>query len=159
MRGWTVIAGVSGSGKSAVGAALAEALGVPFVEGDDHHPPENVARMAAGRPLTDAMRVPWLDALVAAARAAGPSVVACSALRRAHRDRLRGGLVPLRFLKLEVPREILAARMVRRDHFMPAALLDSQLAAAEPWAEGEGIVLDGARPIAEVVRAARRALG
>ncbi len=158
MLGWTVIAGVSGSGKSAVGAALAEALGVPFVEGDDHHPPENVARMAAGHPLTDVMRAPWIDALVAAARAAGPSVVACSALRQVHRDRLRAGLAPLTLVKLEVPRGVLAARMAARKHFMPGALLDSQLAAAEPWAEGEGVILNGAAPIAEVVRAARRAL-
>lgn len=159
MLGWIVVAGVSGSGKSAVGAALAEALAVPFVEGDDHHPPENVERMRAGRPLTDAMRVPWLDALVAAAREAGPAVVACSALRRRHRERLRAGLRPLRLVHLAVPREVLAARMHGRVHFMPAGLLDSQLAAAEPLAEGEGFDLDGAAPLDEVVRAAMRALG
>lgn len=158
MRGWVVVAGVSGSGKSAVGRRLADALGVPFVEGDDHHPPENRARMAAGHPLTDAMRLPWLDAVVAAARAAGPAVVSCSALRRVHRDRLRAGLAPLRLVHLEVPREVLARRMAGRAHFMPAALLDSQLATAEPWAEGEGIALDGTAPLGEVVRAARAAL-
>ena len=67
---------------------------LPFIEGDDHHPPENVAHMADGHPLTDGMRVPWLDAIVAAAREAGPAVISCSALRRRHRERLRAGLSP-----------------------------------------------------------------
>lgn len=135
--------GVSGSGKSTVGAALASTLGWPFLEGDALHPAANVAKMAAGHPLTDADREPWLAALgrrMDAWTAAGVSgVVACSALHRSYRDALRGGRGGrrggpggVRFVLLDVDRAELADRMKHRHgHFMPLELLDSQLATLE----------------------------
>jgi len=133
-----VVMGVSGCGKSTVGAAVAEALGTTLIEGDALHPAENIAKMAAGTPLTDADRAPWLDAVADAMKhlAADDAipVAACSALKRAYRDRLRArsGLDIL-FVHLVGSRDALVARMKRRTgHFMPAALLDDQLATLEP---------------------------
>jgi len=147
--------GVSGSGKTTVGEGIAAALGVPFVDGDDLHPAANVAKMAAGVPLTDEDRAPWLDA-VGARLAEGPVVIACSALRRAYRDRLRAAAPDLALVYLRVDRGVLARRLKRRpDHFMPASLLDSQLATLErPDGDEHAVVLDAARPVAEVVRSA-----
>ena len=139
-----VVMGVSGSGKSTTGAALARALGWPFVEGDDLHPPENVAKMAAGVPLTDDDRWPWLDRIVAELRALSQTrpdvVLACSALKARYRERLaRAGDV--RFVHLHGDRETIAARLAARQHrYMPATLLDSQLATLEPPADA--IVVD-----------------
>jgi gluconokinase len=132
-----IVMGVSGSGKSTVGAALAAALGVEFVDGDALHPPANIAAMTAGRPLTDADRWPWLDAIGARIdrwRAAGHGgVLACSALRRVYRDRLAAGRPEVVFAYLDVPAGLLAARLAaRRGHFLPASLLDSQLSTLEP---------------------------
>jgi gluconokinase len=129
--------GVAGTGKSTVGAALAHALGVAFVEGDAYHPARNVQRMAAGIPLTDADRSPWLNALAARLREAEATgaglVMACSALKRSYREVLRAGAASVTFIYLHGDRELLAARLARRhQHFMPASLLDSQLAALEP---------------------------
>ena len=130
-----VVMGVSGAGKSTVGIALAGLLGVGFVDADALHPPANVAKMAAGTPLTDADRWPWLDrvgAALADARETG-LVVACSALKRAYRDRIRAAAPAARFVHLDVPRAMLAKRVTARpDHFMPASLLDSQLETLEP---------------------------
>ena len=131
-----IVMGVSGSGKSTIGALLAERLGWPFADADGFHPPENVAKMAAGTPLTDADRWPWLDAIAAhidAARKAGqPVVVACSALRRAYRDRLRAGHGDLLFLHLSGAPEVIAARQAaRQGHFMPPSLMASQFATLE----------------------------
>jgi len=127
-----VIAGVSGSGKSTVGAALATRLGLEFVDGDDLHPVANVAKMASGRALDDDDRAPWLDA-VGARLAEGGVVIACSALRRRYRDRLRALAPGIRILLLDVPVDELDRRMRSRPgHFMPPALLASQLAALEP---------------------------
>lgn len=135
--GLYVIMGVSGSGKSLIGAMLARALDVEFVEGDDLHPPDNVKRMAAGIPLTDDNRRGWLtriaERLRDAKRAGIGLVVSCSALKRLYRDLLRSvGAADVRFVYLAGSRELLAERMAtRRGHFMPPSLLDSQLATLE----------------------------
>jgi gluconokinase len=136
-----VVMGVSGTGKTTLGALLARRLGRPFLEGDEFHPPANVAKMAAGLPLTDDDRWPWLDALTAAmgehAAAGRSTVVACSALRRAYRDRLRRAPGRVRFVHVAVPAGELHRRMSDRVHFMPPALLTSQLATLEPLADDE----------------------
>lgn len=156
-----VVMGVSGSGKSHLGAALARACGVDFVEGDDLHPPANIAKMSAGIPLDDADRQPWLDALAAAiaAHRGQGVVVACSALRRAYRDRLRQADQALRLLYLRVPRDELARRMRERRHFMPPALLGSQLATLEePAMDEHAIVLEADADLAATVARATQAL-
>lgn len=135
-----VVMGVSGAGKSTIGRRLADELGWDFEEGDGLHPAVNVAKMAAGEPLTDEDRMPWLarvrewiDAEIADGR---HGVITCSALKRAYRDLLRRPEVL--FVYLEVPRAELARRLEsRRDHYMPASLLDSQLEALEPPAHDE----------------------
>lgn len=148
--------GVSGCGKSSLGERLALALGADFIEGDRHHPPENVARMAAGTPLTDADRAGWLEALTAlladARRQGRPAVLACSALRRRYRDQLRHS-GPLRFVMLSAPAEVLAGRLAARSgHYMPPSLLPSQLATLEPPDPDEAaIVVDATRPLPELV--------
>ncbi len=135
--GLYVMMGVCGSGKSLIGAQLARALDIEFVEGDDLHPADNVQRMAAGTPLTDDDRRGWLIAITArlreAKRAGVGLVVSCSALKRSYRDLLRsGGEVDLRFVYLAGSRALLAERLAqRRGHFMPPALLESQLAILE----------------------------
>lgn len=127
-----VVMGVSGSGKTVVGQALARSIGAQFIDGDDLHPPANVARMASGLSLRDEDRWPWLD-LVAGALGHPPVVVACSALKRVYRDRIRAKAPDTVFLHLDGSREVIAARMAeRKDHFMPMTLLDSQFAALEP---------------------------
>jgi carbohydrate kinase (thermoresistant glucokinase family) len=144
--------GVSGSGKTTVGVELAEVLGVPFADGDSLHPAANVAKMSAGIPLDDADRAPWLD-IIGALLAAGPVVVACSALKRVYRDRLRAAAPGLELVFLEGSRELLLSRMSHRaGHFMPASLLDSQLATLEPpTADERPITVDAAEPLAELV--------
>ena len=135
--GLYVIMGVSGSGKSLIGAQLGAALHIDFVEGDDLHPPENVQRMAAGVPLTDDNRRGWLLRIAArlhdAQRARIGLVVSCSALKRIYRDVLRAsGSRDVQFVYLRGSRELLAERLAkRRGHFMPASLLESQLAILE----------------------------
>ena len=129
--------GVAGAGKTLVGSRLARALGFAFVEGDDYHPPENVARMSAGIPLTDDDRQGWLAALAARvldARRAGEGLVAAaSVLKRSYRDLLRASDPDVRFILLDAPRPLIAERLENRHgHFMPAVLLDSQLATLEP---------------------------
>jgi gluconokinase len=136
--------GVAGAGKTLIGTRLAHALGVPFVEGDEYHPADNVARMAAGVPLTDADRAGWLDAIaarIADAKAAGQGlVVSCSALKRSYRDRLRAADPQLGFIHLHGERTLLADRLAgRRGHFMPPSMLDSQLATLEIPSADEGI--------------------
>jgi carbohydrate kinase (thermoresistant glucokinase family) len=147
-----VVMGVSGSGKTTVGAALADALGLRFVDGDALHPEANVAKMAAGIPLDDADRAPWLDA-IGAVLAAGPVVVACSALKRVYRDRLRAAAPPLQLVFLDGDRAVLAARMAARPgHFMPTSLLDSQLATLErPDADEHALTADIDEPVATIV--------
>ena len=156
-----VVMGVSGSGKSHLGAALARACGMEFVEGDALHPAANIARMRAGMPLDDAARQPWLEAIAAviAARRGQGVVVACSALRRAYRDLLRQADPALRLLYLRVPRDELARRMRERRHFMPPSLLDSQLATLEePAADEHAVVLEAGADRLATLALARQAL-
>lgn len=158
-----IVMGVSGCGKSTLGRALAERLGARFVEGDELHPPANVERMRSGVALTDADRWPWLDAVAAALHAApgAPAVASCSALRRVYRDRLRVTLPGLRFVWLHGEETLLAGRLkARRGHYMPAALLGSQLQALEaPTEDEEAIALDSAAPVEVQLAAALAALG
>lgn len=134
-----VVMGVSGSGKSTVGAGLAIRLGTAFADADALHPAANVTKMRAGIPLDDTDRAPWLDLVAATLRSAeGGLVVACSALRRTYRDRIRRGAPDAVFLELDAERALLAERLgARVGHFMPASLLDSQLATLEPLAADE----------------------
>jgi gluconokinase len=142
------VTGVAGSGKSTVARLLAKRLGVPFAEGDDFHSPASIAKMAAGTPLDDADRDPWLRSIgrwLHEHDVAGTgAVVSCSALKRRYRETLRAACPGVFFLQLTVGREVLAGRLGRRrDHFMPHTLLDSQLAALEPLQRDEhGAELD-----------------
>ena len=183
-----VVMGVSGSGKSTVGRALAAALGRRFIDADDHHPAANVAKMASGRPLDDADRWPWLDRLNGLLRQMGEArpgaamradvdeeeldagaaalpgagagagaipggVLACSALKRAYRLRLGAGVEGLVWVYLRVDRATLRRRMEGRAHFMPAALLDSQLTTLEEPTAEEAVVVDADRPVDQVMAA------
>jgi carbohydrate kinase (thermoresistant glucokinase family) len=152
MSSSVVVMGVSGSGKSTFGLALARRLGLEFVDADDLHPAANRRKMAAGIPLDDADRAPWLDA-VAEVLTRGPVVVACSALRRRYRDRLRQAAPDLALVLLEGSRDLLAARLVARVHeFMSPTLLDSQLDTLErPGPDEHPIVLDVAHPLADLI--------
>ncbi|HEX6317643.1 MAG TPA: gluconokinase [Burkholderiales bacterium] len=128
-----VVMGVSGAGKSTIGAALACELGWHFIDADDHHPPANVAKMAAGEPMTDADRGPWLDALNSILKEQENAVLACSALKQSYRDRLTAGIVDFQFIYLKGDAELIGARLARRRHrYMPASLLRSQFDALEP---------------------------
>jgi len=146
--------GVSGSGKSTVGAALARRLGVPFADADDFHPAANIAKMAAGTPLTDADRYPWLEAV---GKWLGDhddgGVMSCSALKRAYRDRLRSHCPAIEFLHLTGSPEMIADRQAGRPgHFMPSALLKSQFDTLEPLAPDEhGIALDIGQSVESIV--------
>lgn len=131
-----IVLGVSGSGKSTVGRLLAERLRLPFIDADDFHAPEHVAQMRAGRPLTDEQRAPWLRLLserLRLAEAGGGCVLACSALKEAYRSQLKSGLIKEpEWILLDGPAHLLRARLSERSgHFMPAALLESQLATLE----------------------------
>lgn len=146
-----VLMGVSGCGKTTVGSALAQRLGVPFLEGDSLHPPRNIELMRAGVPLTDADRSDWLDTIAARLQAlpAGEGlVVSCSALRRSYRDRLRLACPDLRFVHLQGPQHTIAQRLsLRQGHYMPGSLLESQFATLEPPQPDEAVLcLDIAAP-------------
>ena len=160
-----VVMGVCGSGKTTVGRLIAERMDWGFIEGDDLHPEANRRKMAAGTPLTDEDRWPWLDRIVGEMRRADDErrsvVVACSALRRIYRDRLRLGGADVRFLHLTGAPALLHARMEQRGgHFMPASLLDSQLAALEPAGPGEVLHdLHIADDVETLARATMRLLG
>jgi gluconokinase len=151
-----IVMGVSGAGKSSVGSAIANALALPFIEGDVLHPQSNVQKMASGIPLTDEDRWPWLDKIGAElATAEQGIVVSCSALRKIYRDRLRRAADgPLAFIFLDGSLEVLRDHMGKRTgHFMPLSMLDSQLATLEP-PTGEPLVLrqDVAEPVAQIVQ-------
>jgi gluconokinase len=140
-----VVMGVSGSGKSTVGSALAQRLRVPFVDADSLHPPANVAAMSAGQPLDDDDRYPWLERVGEwLADHSDGGVVSCSALKRKYRDQLRTHCPRVEFLHLRGSPEMIRARLAARpDHFMPAALLRSQFDALEPLgADESGVTVD-----------------
>ncbi|RAZ78812.1 gluconokinase [Mesorhizobium atlanticum] len=153
-----VVMGVAGCGKTAVGEALARALSADFIEGDRLHPPENVARMARGEPLTDALREGWLDAIgerIASSVAGGrKAVAACSALKRSYRDRLSRFCPEVVFLYLKIDRETAWRRVAnRKGHFMPASLVDSQFATLEePATDERAVTADGTRSVAGIVK-------
>ena len=145
--------GVSGSGKTTVGQALADELGYELIEGDDHHPPENVEKMRAGTPLTDEDRRPWLETLAQLlgerhARDQG-TVLACSALRRSYREVLRAAVPPEEsfVIELDADPDTLRVRMAnRKGHYMPVSLLESQLATLEHLTDDEaGVTIDAGR--------------
>nr|WP_300147432.1 gluconokinase [Propionicimonas sp.] len=148
-----VVMGVAGSGKSTVAHLLHQRLGWVVAEGDDYHPASNIAKMSSGTPLTDEDRWPWLDSIVEWTaqqdRGGLSTIVTCSALRRAYRDRLRGAPGRTLFVHLVGSPELLAERMqARTDHFMPPSLLPSQLATLEPLdADEAGTTIDIGRPV------------
>jgi gluconokinase len=140
-----IVAGVSGSGKTTVGAMLAGRLGWRFADADDFHPAANIEKMRAGIPLTDADRWPWLEALAAwmdERIAQGKSaVITCSALKRAYRDLLLGGRPQAQMIFLAVDREVLARRLAaRHGHFFPGQLLGTQMDALEPPGPDERVI-------------------
>ncbi|WP_410876313.1 gluconokinase [Nocardia sp. A7] len=147
--------GVSGCGKTTVGALTADRLEVPYAEGDDFHPLANIEKMAAGTPLTDEDRLPWLDTVAAwlAEHQETGGVATCSALRRVYRDRLRAQAPNIYFVHLAATREELLRRMTGRlGHFMPTILLDSQLDTLEPLQSDEsGITLNALQPPSALV--------
>ncbi|SFR37365.1 gluconokinase [Litoreibacter janthinus] len=149
-----IVMGVAGSGKSSVGHAVAEALGAVYFDGDDLHPQSNIDKMAAGTPLDDSDRAPWLDRVGAAlAEADGPTLIGCSALKLSYRDRIRAVCPETRFAHLAGTREVIEARMsARTGHFMPVSLLDSQFATLEPLQPQEdGFAVDIAQEFEDVV--------
>ncbi|ARG64950.1 gluconokinase [Mycobacterium kansasii] len=154
MRCPIVVMGVSGSGKSTVGAALARRLGVAFLDADTLHPPANIAKMAAGQPLDDQDRYPWLRRVgewLAAHRDGG--VASCSALKRSYRDQLRAHCPQLRFLHLSGSADVIGRRLANRaGHFMPTGLLRSQLDTLEPLAGDEpGVVADLSQDVDAII--------
>jgi len=143
--------GVSGSGKSAIGALLAQRLGVEFLDADEFHPPGNVAKMASGVPLDDESRRPWLERLNAELRKRQDAVLACSALKESYR-RMLARDIDCRFVHLRGSIELIRSRLQERRHrYMPTSLLESQFAALEPPAGA--IDIDVARPAQECVAA------
>ena len=152
-----IVMGVSGCGKSTIGQLLAGRLGYPFLDADELHPPGNVAKMAAGTPLTDADRQPWLELLNTKLRGEANAVLACSALKQSYRQILSKGLADCRFVHLRGSMELIRARMEKRQHrFMPASLLESQFATLEPPAGA--LAVDIARPPAQCVEEIAAAL-
>ena len=150
-----VVMGVSGSGKSTVGAALAQRLRVPFADADDFHPPANIAKMTAGQPLDDDDRYPWLEAIGEwlAKHCGNGGVMSCSALKRKYRDQLRRHCEGVEFLHLAGTPEVIGRRQASRPgHFMPASLLASQFATLEPLGPDEsGIAIDVDQDIDSIV--------
>jgi gluconokinase len=150
-----VIMGVAGCGKSSLGRAVADACGLPLIEGDDFHGPDSRAKMRAGVPLTDADRSGWLDALAhELVRRPRGAVLTCSALKRSYRDRLRSAVPRLRFVYLQIDREAARQRVAPRaaEHFFPASLVDSQFETLEPPTGEPGVLTVGAQEPVAVLR-------
>lgn len=162
VEGWNssiVVMGVSGCGKSTLGRELAERLGGRFLEGDEYHPEENLARMSAGKPLRDSDRKPWLERLNRDLREGakeGSQVLACSALKRSYREILQRGLDDCVFVYLQGSYETLHRRMENREHFMPPELLQSQFDTLEE--PEDAIVVPVELPLEEQVEAVLRSL-
>ena len=160
-----VVMGISGSGKSTVADSLVRRLGWPFAEGDEFHPPENVAKMSAGTPLDDDDRWPWLrrlaDWIGEHERSGDSVVVTCSALKRTYRDLLRDGHPSVWFAHVTADAQLIRDRLQDRSgHYMPASLLDSQLAILEPLQDDEpGAAISGAGAPEDVVDHLLTALG
>lgn len=152
-----VVMGVAGSGKSTIGRAVADQLGADFLEGDKFHPEANIAKMSRGEPLTDADRWPWLDRLAdelaRAEREGRSAVLASSALKRSYRDRLRRGAPDLHLVYLRGDKAVIGERLrARKNHFMPAGLLESQFAALEePGPDESPLVIDVTPPLETLV--------
>jgi gluconokinase len=157
-----IVMGVSGCGKSTVGAALADRMRIPFTDADDLHPASNVEKMSRGVPLNDDDRAPWLAAVgaeLAQHRSTGV-VIACSALKAPYRDLIRAHAPDVFFLHLEVTKRVLAARMVvRSEHFMPLSLLESQLDTLQPLSSDEhGLTVDAEQSVDRIIGVAEKAL-
>jgi gluconokinase len=157
-----ILMGVSGSGKSTVGLALSQRLGWRFIDGDDLHPPANVAKMRRGQPLNDDDRWPWLDAvrevIVESLSGPWPTVVACSALKQRYRHRLMHGLAGVELVYLQGSFEAIYQRLqARQEHFMPPALLSSQFEALEP--PQDAFAVDATQPVGAIVAAICRRFG
>ena len=149
-----VVMGVSGSGKSTVGAALAQRLRVAFADADDFHPPANIAKMTAGEALNDDDRRPWLDSIGRwLAKHVDGGVMSCSALKHAYRDQLRDHCPTVEFLHLSGTPEVIGRRQASRPgHFMPASLLVSQFETLEPLSDDErGVAIDVDQDIDSIV--------
>jgi len=153
-----LLMGVSGAGKSTLGELLGQRLGWRLIDADDYHPPENVAKMAAGVPLEDADRWPWLDALNRRLRGDKHAIVACSALKESYRQRLLAGIADARVVYLHGEKALIAARIAARQHrYMPASLLDSQFATLEPPQAAIAVDVSGdPQSCAEAIAAALR---
>ena len=151
-----VIMGVAGAGKSTLGEALARELGTAFLDADDLHSAENVAWMTSGRPLTDEMRWPWLDACGAAMNEHHAVVLGCSALKRAYRDRLRATVPDLRLVYPHATKALIEKRVAeRKGHFMPTQLIDSQFSTLEePALDENPVIVPATLPVADAVKLA-----
>lgn len=154
-----VVMGVAGSGKSTVGPLIAKALGGDYAEGDQFHPPANIAKMSSGQPLDDADRLPWLEAMARAIREwrarDRPTILACSALKQRYRDILSDGSDEVAFVFLKGSPELIAGRIgSRKGHFMPTSLLDSQFRTLEEPTPEHAIIVDATLPPEQIAAAA-----
>ena len=158
-----ILMGVSGCGKTAVGKALSAKTGWPFYDGDDFHPPENIAKMANGVPLTDDDRAPWLarlhDLITEQLAQNQSAILACSALKRAYRKQLRAETGNVVFVHLKGDFELIRARMETRTHYMKASMLQSQFNALEAPAPDEAITVDISADVDDIAQAILQTLG